>query len=200
MIDPDTLAWDKMDGLIPAVVQDRASGEVRMVGYVDRAALVQTLKTGLVTFYSRSKKRLWTKGESSGNFLRLVDAAADCDSDALLLSVDAEGPTCHRGTSSCFGEAHAPHFLDELDARLRERSNADPAESYTARLLAEGVKRIAQKVGEEGVETALAAATGDRAELANETADLLYHLTLLLQASGLSWADVSAVLAKRRSI
>lgn len=199
MIDPDALAWEKMDGLLPAVVQDRASGEVRMVGYVDRAALTKTIETGLVTFFSRSKQRLWTKGESSGNTLRLVDAQADCDGDALLLVVDAVGPTCHLGTRNCFGEVAPMHFLDTLERRLVERSSADPAESYTARLLGQGIKRIAQKVGEEGVETALAAVAGDREELTSEAADLLYHLTLLLQASDLRWSDVATVLRDRHS-
>lgn len=199
MIDPDTLAWGKMDGMIPAIIQNRVDGEVRMMGYMNREALAATLESGFVTFFSRSKQRLWTKGEDSGNRLRLVKARADCDGDALLLTVEAEGPTCHLGTSSCWGDmALPPHFLDALEARLAERATADPAQSYTARLLADGVKRIAQKVGEEAVETALAATSGDREELANEAADLVYHLTVLLQASNLGWADVAQALERRR--
>lgn len=199
MIDPDTLAWDKMDGMIPVIVQNRVDREVRMMGYMDREALAVTLESGLVTFFSRSKQRLWTKGEESGNRLRLVAARADCDGDALLLTVEAEGPTCHLGTSSCWGDTTPePHFIDALERRVEERAAADPAESYTARLHSEGIKRIAQKVGEEAVETALAATAGDREELANEAADLVYHLTVLLQASDMRWADVADALGRRR--
>lgn len=200
MIDPDTLAWDKMGGLIPAVVQDRRSGEVRMLGYVDRSALQQTVESGLVTFFSRSKQRLWTKGESSGNILRLVDVRVDCDGDTLLMVVDAQGPTCHQGSRSCFGETlPSPHFLDTLEQRVSARAMADPAESYTARLLADGLKRIAQKVGEEAVETALAATAGDRDELISESADLLYHLTVLLTAADVRWSDIGARLSQRQT-
>ncbi|WP_037499884.1 bifunctional phosphoribosyl-AMP cyclohydrolase/phosphoribosyl-ATP diphosphatase HisIE [Sphingomonas jaspsi] len=199
MIDPDTLAWDKMGGLIPVIVQDRSDGAVRMVGYVNRDALAATIDSGFVTFFSRSKQRLWTKGEISGNRLRLVAARADCDGDALLLTVDAEGPTCHLGTPSCFGDIEAnPHFLDALADRVRDRASADPSDSYTARLLSQGVKRIAQKVGEEGVETALAATAGDRDELISEAADLIYHLTVLLQAKDIGWDSVAAELEQRK--
>lgn len=201
MIDPDTLDWDKTDGLIPAVVQHRSDGAVRMVGYVNRDALEQTLRTRLVTFYSRSKQRLWTKGESSGNLLLLVDAKIDCDGDALLFIVDAEGPTCHLGSTSCFGDGTtAGHFLDVLERRVTLRASADPAESYTARLKAQGVKRIAQKVGEEAVEASLAAVAGDHGELVNEVGDLIYHLTVLLLATGLRWEDVAAKLADRQKV
>lgn len=199
MIDADKLAWDKMDGLIPAIVQDCVDGEVRMVGYVDRAAWATTIETGFVTFFSRSKQRLWTKGETSGNRLRLVDARADCDGDAILLTVDAQGPTCHLGTSSCFGDSKPQaHFLEALEQRVKDRSAANPDESYTARLRAAGVKRISQKVGEEAIETALAAVSGNRDELISETSDLIYHLTVLLAAEGVSWDDVGRVLSQRR--
>lgn len=198
MIDPATLDWDKMDGLLPAIVQDAATGEVRMLGYMNREALEATIASGKVTFYSRSKERLWVKGETSGNLLHLVDVRADCDGDALLVRARPEGPTCHTGTDSCFGDAEPAHFLAALEARLRTRAAADPAESYTARLMAEGIKRIAQKVGEEGVESALAAVAGDKAETASEVADLAYHVTLLLIASGLTWTDVAAELERRR--
>ena len=198
MIDPATLDWEKMGGLMPAIVQDAASGEVRMLGYMNREALDATIASGKVTFFSRSKKRLWVKGETSGNLLHLVDVRTDCDGDAVLVRARPAGPTCHTGTDSCFGESEPTHFLDSLEARLRTRAAADPSDSYTARLMAEGVKRIAQKVGEEGVESALAAVAGDKAETTSEVADLAYHVTLLLIASGLSWSDVAAELGRRR--
>lgn len=198
MIDVDGLAWDRMDGLLPAIVQDSLSGEVRMLGYMNRAALERTLASGLVTFFSRSRQALWTKGETSGNTLELVSIAADCDGDALLVRARPNGPTCHNGTDSCFSGATGG-FLSALEAILETRAAADPASSYTARLLAEGVKRIAQKVGEEGIETALAAVAGDKAELTAEAADLVYHLTLLLQSRGLNWAAVAVELARRHA-
>ncbi|WP_118857279.1 bifunctional phosphoribosyl-AMP cyclohydrolase/phosphoribosyl-ATP diphosphatase HisIE [Sphingomonas mesophila] len=201
MIDPATLDWNKSGGLIPAVIQDAASGEVRMVGMMDRAALEATLRDGFVTFFSRSKNRLWRKGESSGNLLDLVDLRTDCDRDSLLVLAQPRGPTCHTGAASCFGEGGAPGtgFLASLAAIVDERTAADPAESYTARLVAAGVKRIAQKFGEEGVEVALAAAGGDAAEVTAEAADLLYHLTVLLRETGSSWAEVTDELRRRHA-
>lgn len=186
MIDPDRLDWDKMNGLLPAVIQDERSGRMLMLGYMNRAALARTLETGLVTFYSRSKQRLWTKGEESGHWLRLVDIHPDCDSDSLLVRTLPEGPTCHLGSESCFGQRSSAKgtFLFELETVLAERAQADPARSYTARLLESGVRRIAQKVGEEGVEVALAGLSDDRADLVGEAADLLYHLLLLLKVKG----------------
>ena len=197
----DQVAWDRMDGMIPAIVQDSASGEVRMLGYMNRDALEATIATGFVTFVSRSRNKLWRKGETSGNTLAVVGIAKDCDGDALLITATPEGPTCHNGTSSCFGDGQAPGtgFIAELERVLADRATADPATSYTARLLGEGVKRIAQKVGEEGVETALAGVAGNDAEVASEAADLVYHLTLLLQARGLSWAPVIDELRRRHA-
>lgn len=195
MIDPDRLDWGKQDGLLPAIVQDRA-GQVRMLGYMNRAALDATLASGFVTFLSRSKQQLWVKGASSGNRLRLIDLSADCDSDALLVRADPDGPTCHTGTTSCFDGA-VPFFPSSLEGIIEARADADPAASYTARLAGDGIKRMAQKVGEEGVEVALAAVQGDREELIGEAADLAFHLTLLLQARDLSWADISAELERR---
>jgi phosphoribosyl-ATP pyrophosphohydrolase/phosphoribosyl-AMP cyclohydrolase len=195
MIDPDQLDWPKGDGLIPAIVQDR-TGMVRMLGYMNREALEATIASGLVTFFSRSKQRLWVKGETSGNRLRLIAVAADCDHDALLVRADAEGPTCHTGTDSCFAGAGA-FFPSGLEAIVESRAAADPMSSYTARLAGEGIKRMAQKVGEEGVEVALAAVQGDQEELIGEAADLAFHLTLLLQARGLNWADISVELERR---
>lgn len=199
MIDVEGLAWERMGGLVPAVVQHADSGEVRMVGYMNRAALEASIATGFVTFYSRSKQRLWMKGETSGDKLALVAIRGDCDGDALLVLARPQGPTCHRGTASCFGAEGAPGtgFLGELGEVVRERAMAPPEESYTARLMAKGVKRIAQKVGEEGVEAALAGAVGDREELVNEAADLAYHLTVMLEASGLDWNRVMDRLRER---
>lgn len=194
--DPETLAWDKQDGLIPAIVQDADNKRVLMLGYMNRAALAQTRASGRVTWYSRSKQRLWTKGESSGHFLQLVGIEADCDADTLLIQARPAGPTCHLGRASCFEQAPAD-FLGELDAFIQQRERERPAGSYTTRLFESGIQRIAQKVGEEGVETALAAVAGDADELKSEAADLLYHLIVLLRASGLSLQDATAVLEQR---
>ena len=193
------LAWDKMDNLLPAIVQDALSGKVLMQGYMDQDALAKTLETGKVTFFSRSKQRLWTKGETSGNTLDLVSVACDCDQDSLLVLVNPNGPTCHTGVESCWFDGNTPAFtfLADLERVLAARKNADPKSSYTASLYNKGIKRIAQKVGEEGVETALAATVHDKEELKNEAADLLYHLTVLLQASDMSLNDALDVLRER---
>ena len=195
----ETLDWPKMDGLLPAIVQDAATGEVLMLGYMDRAALGATLADKMVTFHSRSKAALWRKGETSGNVLDLVEVRMDCDRDALLVLATPRGPTCHTGTTSCFGDQGAPGvgFIGELERVIQSRATADPATSYTAKLLAEGPARAAQKVGEEGVETALAGRCGDDAELISEAADLVYHLTVLLKARGLAWSDITADLQTR---
>ncbi|HEV2080374.1 MAG TPA: bifunctional phosphoribosyl-AMP cyclohydrolase/phosphoribosyl-ATP diphosphatase HisIE [Allosphingosinicella sp.] len=195
---PD-LAWDKMDGLLPAAVQDAASGRLLMLGYMDEAALRATLQSRLATFYSRSKGRLWQKGETSGNRLHVLAVHADCDSDALLVSARPEGPTCHLGTASCFGgEGPAgPGWLSELAQIVHARATSGDDASYTRRLLAEGPARIAQKIGEEGVEVALAAVTRDAEGCAEEAADLLYHLTVLMEARGFGWDEVIGVLKRR---
>ena len=196
-----TLDWQKGDGLLPAIIQDADTQQVLMLGYMNAAALEQTIATQRVTFFSRSKNRLWVKGETSGHFLDFVSVEADCDADALLVRARPNGPTCHRGTCSCFGEGGASGvgFLAELERTVVQRIAAGGDKSYTARLVAEGVKRVAQKVGEEGVETALAATAGDNAELANEAADLLFHLIVLLRAKGLTLGDALAVLEKRHA-
>ena len=193
------LAWDKMDNLLPAIVQDALSGKVFMQGYMDQDALAKTLETGKVTFFSRSKQRLWTKGETSGNTLDLVSVACDCDQDSLLVLANPNGPTCHTGVESCWFDGNTPAFtfLADLERVLAARKDADPKSSYTASLYNKGIKRIAQKVGEEGVETALAATVHDKEELKNEAADLLYHLTVLLQASDMSLNDALNVLRER---
>ena len=192
----DALAWDKQGGLLPAVVQDAATLRVLMLGYMDRAALRATLDSGQVTFFSRSRGASWRKGETSGNTLACVSIGADCDGDSLLVLARPAGPTCHRGTTSCFEVARgdALVLLDDLVAR---RQRERPAGSYTTRLLDGGVRAIAQKVGEEGVETALAAVAQDDAALAGEAADLLYHLLVLLRARGLALEDAKAALAAR---
>ena len=196
--DIPTLDWAKTDGLIPAIVQDATSGQVLMLGCMNQEALSVTLDTGKVTFFSRSKGRLWTKGESSAHWLHLVDISTDCDSDALLVLARPDGPTCHRGTVSCFSPLeHKWNFLRSLEVLIQSRRHADPETSYTAQLFARGTKRIAQKVGEEGVETALAATVKDKEELKNEAADLVYHLLVLLADANLELADVIDTLRAR---
>ncbi|MFI5337011.1 MAG: bifunctional phosphoribosyl-AMP cyclohydrolase/phosphoribosyl-ATP diphosphatase HisIE [Opitutales bacterium] len=196
-----SLDWQKSGGLLPAIVQDADTQQVLMLGYMNADALAQTLASKRVTFFSRSKNRLWVKGESSGHFLDLVDVTADCDQDALLVLARPNGPTCHRGTSSCFGEGGATGigFLAELDRVVASRLAGGDEKSYTVRLVREGVTRVAQKVGEEGVETALAAVTANDADFTGEAADLLFHLLVLLRAKGLSLADALAVLEKRHA-
>ncbi len=192
------LDWQKNGGLIPAIVQHAVSGEVLMLGFMNEEALAATEQNGKVTFYSRSKQRLWVKGETSQHYLNVADITTDCDNDALLVLALPDGPTCHRGTSSCFSPSTSSFaFLYQLEQLLAERKKADPASSYTAMLYHQGTKRIAQKVGEEGVETALAAVVKDRAELTSESADLIYHLLVLLQDQGLNLAAIIDCLKKR---
>lgn len=196
------LDWSKGDGLLPVVVQHARTGQVLMMAFMNQAALEATQSLGRVTFYSRSKQRLWTKGESSGNFLRFINAAADCDNDAILVLAEPAGPTCHTGTNSCFGDetttvAQRLAFLGELEHVIAQRIADKPEGSYTARIWAQGPTRMAQKVGEEGVEVALAAVTQEDERLIGESADLLYHLTLLLKSRDLSLAQVIAELEQR---
>lgn len=193
--------WKKNSGLVPAIVQDAATLQVLMLGYMDAAALKKTLRTKKVTFFSRSKQRLWTKGESSKNFLHLVDVKADCDRDTLLVTARPDGPTCHRGTVSCFGAAGASGvgFLAQLEQTIVDRIKGGDKKSYTVRLAKEGVARVAQKVGEEGVETALAALSAKNIEFAGEAADLLYHLIVLLRVKKMSLGDALAILQKRHA-
>jgi phosphoribosyl-ATP pyrophosphohydrolase/phosphoribosyl-AMP cyclohydrolase len=200
--DTNALEWQKMDGLIPAIVQDAFDGRVLMQAYMSREALNTSLDTGSVTFWSRSREELWTKGETSGNTLKLVAIHADCDNDCLLVLAIPSGPVCHRDTDTCFdssGQNITPKlaFLAGLERLIAQRDLERPEGSYTTKLFEAGIKRIAQKVGEEGVEAALAAAVGDREELASESADLLYHLLVLLRASGQDLSDVINVLNSR---
>lgn len=194
----DDLDWGKGGGLLPAVVQHALTGAVLMLGYMNRAAYAETLACGEAVFFSRSRDTLWRKGETSGNVLRVVEIRGDCDADTLLVRAEPAGPTCHLGTRSCFGE-HAPAtLLEELEDVICARLADRPEDSYVARLAAAGPARAAQKLGEEGVETALAAVTRDDAGLAEEAADLLFHLLVLLRIRGLSLEAVLARLAARR--
>ena len=185
--------------LIPAIVQDARTGVILMQGFMNQDALAATFDKQKVTFYSRSKERLWTKGETSENYLEVVSVHTDCDYDSILVLANPLGPTCHLGTQSCFGDDAKPSlsFLAELEQVIVSRKDDDPSKSYTASLFAKDLSRSCQKVGEEGVEVALAAMKHDNDELTNESADLLYHLTVLLQRQGLSLADVVSCLQGR---
>lgn len=199
MLDPDTLDFPKGDGLIPVVVQDTATLQVLTLAYMDRAALDETIASKEATFFSRSRGGRWRKGETSGDRLAVVSITPDCDGDALVLKVRPVGNACHLNRISCFGEEDAPGLgrIARLEQTIAERAAADPATSWTARLIAEGPKRVAQKVGEEGVETALAGAAGPDEELTSEAADLIYHLLVLLRSRNLVFQDVLDVLAAR---
>lgn len=186
------------DGLVPAVVQDARTGLVLMLGYMNQEALEKTLETGLVTFFSRSKQRLWTKGETSGNTMRLRDIRLDCDQDAILLKAEPAGPVCHTGDDTCWGERNqAVYFLPVLENIIWERKNAAPENSYTAKLFASGIPKIAQKVGEEAVETVIESLGENRERLLNESADLLYHFLVLLAAKEVKLEEVESVLKAR---
>jgi phosphoribosyl-AMP cyclohydrolase / phosphoribosyl-ATP pyrophosphohydrolase len=199
---PD-IDWDKMNGLVPAIVQDQATGAVLMLGYMNREALAATQATGRVTFWSRSKQRLWTKGETSGHFFSAETIALDCDQDTLLILATAHGPACHTGTDTCWGaqapasEAQSIAFLRTLEKVIIQRIAERPAGSYTTKLLDAGITRIAQKVGEEGLELALASVVQSDREVISEAADLLYHTVLLLNAKGLSLGAVVNELKSR---
>ncbi len=198
------LAWEKGDGLLPAVVQHAQTGQVLMLAFMNEAALATTLQSRRVTFFSRSKDRLWTKGETSNHFLNLVDLAIDCDNDSILVTALPAGPTCHTGTSSCFGDEIRSKsadvaFLAKLDEVIAQRIEQRPEGSYTAKLWSDGITRLAQKVGEEGVEVALAAVTQDNDRLIGEAADLLFHLALVLKGRDLSLSDVVSELEKRHA-
>lgn len=190
------LAFDKQGGLVPVIVQDAVTHRVLMLGYMDREALQATLERGRLTFYSRSRQRQWTKGEQSGHWLELQSLDVDCDGDTLLAQVRPAGPACHLGRVSCFADAPGS-FVAALDSLIAQRERTRPVDSYTTGLFEAGVRRIAQKVGEEGVETALAAVSEDATALLGESADLLYHLLVLLRARGLGWDALQRTLASR---
>lgn len=193
------LDWQKVNDLMPVIVQDATNGKVLMLGYMNVEALTQTIETQKVTFYSRTKERLWTKGESSGNFLELSDISQDCDNDTLLIMANPIGPTCHLGTVSCFpdSEGFSLDFISQLDGVINDRYLNRDDKSYTSSLFERGVGRMAQKVGEEGVEVALAAALDDREELVNESSDLIYHLLVLLRGKDVPLSEVIANLKQR---
>lgn len=194
----DSIDWAKGDGLVPAIVQNPNTGDVLMLGYMNEEALKATLHTEKVTFFSRKKQRLWTKGETSGHTLELVEVHLDCDQDTLLVQAIPNGPTCHLNHPSCFGQTPPPvGMLTRLEAVIASRAENDHSNSYTKSLLNEGIKRCAQKVGEEGVEVALAAVAGSPEELHEEAADLLYHLLVTLKAANTGLQPVLDVLAKR---
>ena len=188
------------DGLLPAIVQDANTLRVLMLGYMNAEALEKSRQTGKVTFFSRSKQRLWTKGEESGHFLLLETVKADCDLDALLITARPKGPTCHTGTDSCWGEANTPQygFLSGLEATIAQRKNTDAPDSYVAALFQKGIPEIAQKVGEEAVETVIEAISQNEERFLNESADLLFHFLILLQAKGFQLDDVARVLEGRK--
>jgi phosphoribosyl-ATP pyrophosphohydrolase/phosphoribosyl-AMP cyclohydrolase len=198
-VDPAKVDFQKGQGLVPAIVQDADTLQVLMLAYMDEAALRETLDSGQATFFSRSRGGRWRKGETSGHTLAVVSVTADCDSDTLLVVARPAGPACHLNTTSCFGAEDAPGLgrIGRLEQTIAERALADPSESWTAKLLAQGPKRAAQKVGEEGVETALAGAAGDEAELCEESADLIYHLLVLLKARDVPLQKVLDVLTRR---
>jgi len=190
------------DGLIPAIIQDAITKNVLMLGYMNKEALEKTKVTKLVTFFSRSKQRLWTKGEESGNFLKLVDIKVDCDSDTLLVSVNPNGPTCHKGTDTCWGEINVSNygFLSALETIIDNRkANSDDSKSYVAGLFKSGINKIAQKVGEEAVETVIEAKDNNDNLFLNEAADLLFHYLILLKAKNFELNDVVKVLESRNT-
>ena len=193
--------WAKGGGLLPAIIQHVHTGQVLMLGYMNEEAAEVTVTSGKVTFYSRSKKRLWTKGETSGNHLTFCSAMLDCDRDAILVQAIPAGPVCHTGARTCFTDdlPATAGFLGHLDRIIQQRRAEMPDGSYTTALFAEGSARIAQKVGEEGVELALARMKDDREEIANESADLLYHMLVLLSDADMALADVMEVLRQRHA-
>ena len=187
-------------GLVPAIIQDATTKNVLMLGYMNEAALVKTQETNKVTFFSRSKKRLWTKGEESGNFLNLVDIKNDCDNDTLLVSVHPEGPTCHTGSDTCWSETNTSNFgfLSQLEGVIEQRrTSSDASKSYVASLFEKGINKIAQKVGEEAIETVIEAKDNNDELFLYESADLLFHYMILLQAKGFTLKDIEAELKKR---
>jgi phosphoribosyl-ATP pyrophosphohydrolase/phosphoribosyl-AMP cyclohydrolase len=196
--DPNSVDFQKSGGLVPAIIQDHLSNKVLMLGYMNRAALDQTLAEGKVTFFSRSKERLWTKGESSNNFLHLVDISVDCDQDSLLIKARPDGPTCHTGADTCWNENnHSNDFLQQLENVIRQRRDQPDDTSYTTSLFKRGINKIAQKVGEEAVELVIEAKDDNADLFLNEAADLMFHYLILLSAKGYELGDVVKILESR---
>ena len=194
--------FDKCGGLVPAIIQDATTKVVLMLGYMNEEALQKTQETGLVTFFSRSRQCLWTKGETSGNYLHLVDIKVDCDSDTLLIQAKPDGPTCHKGTDTCWGEENRPNpllFLSELSDFIEKRHEEMPEGSYTTSLFKDGLNRMAQKVGEEALELVIEATNGTNERLVYEGSDMLYHLIVLLTSKGLRIEDMAKELMERHN-
>lgn len=191
--------FNKMNGLVPAIVQDSLSGKILMQGYMNEEALAKTQETGMVTFFSRSKNRLWTKGETSGNFMELVSIATDCDGDSILIQANPKGPVCHTGADTCFFEVNSSKtgFIDQLRAIIKDRKNNPSDKSYTASLFAKGINKIAQKVGEEAVEIVIEAKDNNKELFLGEAADLLFHYLVLLEAKEYELDEVMEVLIQR---
>ncbi len=202
MIDINELDWDKGDGLLPAIIQDADNLRVLMLGYMSKESMEKTLKTKRVTFFSRSKQAIWIKGETSGNFLDFISVDIDCDKDTILIKALPQGPTCHTGTQTCFNDENGAsiQFLKTLSMLINQRNKNRPEGSYVTTLFEEGKSRISQKVGEEGVELALAHMKDDRDEILNESADLIFHMMVLLENSNLSIDDVCEILEKRHNV
>lgn len=198
-IEINSLDWGKMKGLLPAIIQNAESGQVLMLGYMNREALIATLTSGQLTLYSRTRKRLWRKGETSGNSMALHQISADCDNDSLLVQVLPKGPACHKGTASCYQHqlTSSLGFIHELIALINERAENLNEHNYTAQLLQSGIKRCAQKLGEEALEAVIAVVSQDQDELMNEASDLMYHLLVLLKAANLSFYEVLSCLKER---
>lgn len=194
-----TIDFNKSGGLVPVVIQDEKTLEVLMLGYMNEEAYQKTSSEGKVTFFSRSKNRLWTKGEESGNFLHVVDIKEDCDQDALLIRVNPEGPTCHNGTRSCFDTHYNQNFIFELEKIIDHRYNHPLEGSYVNKLRAKGINKIAQKVGEEGVETVIAALNETEHDFINETSDLIFHLLVLMREKNISLSSIAKNLEERNS-
>ena len=200
MIKAEELNFEKLGGLIPAVIVDSQTNQVLMVGFMNNEAFVKTIETKRVTFFSRTRKALWTKGETSGNFLNLVDIKKDCDNDSLLVFAKPVGPTCHTGDYSCFGvEKTNINFLNQLSELIKDRKKNLPVNSYTTKLFKEGASRIIQKVGEEAIETVIAAKNRDKNEIVNETADLIYHLLVMFAEQEIEFEEVVNKLVERHS-
>lgn len=189
--------YAKNDGLVPAIIQDFQTRKVLMMGYMNEESVSKTRESGQVTFYSRSKQRLWTKGEESGNFLEFVEMKVDCDNDTLLIQAKPKGPTCHKGTDTCWGEENKPDFLSYLEGVIKNRRENPSDKSYTSSLFAKGINKVAQKVGEEAVEVVIEAKDDNDDLFLNESADLLFHYLVLLQAKGFGLEDVLKILKER---
>jgi phosphoribosyl-ATP pyrophosphohydrolase/phosphoribosyl-AMP cyclohydrolase len=199
LVNIDELNFTKLNGLIPAAVADKDTGQILMLGFMNRESLEKTIATNLVTFFSRTKNRVWTKGETSGNYLKLSEIKTDCDNDSLLIYAEPQGPTCHTGQYSCFGieKKSSIIFLNQLFDLIKNRKKSLPENSYTAELFKSGENRIIQKFGEEAVETLIAAKNKDRNEIINEVSDLIYHLFVMLVQTGIELSDIAGRLEER---